>query len=131
MLTGPLSAALNLPIRSGVPAENALDVIDAQVHNSMFAQMSGLGGSQQPSSSYSSSTMMDASNWRKDSSMSDATIAVPPMDTMQAMQDNSNPRQSISMLQPNAGVGKKTGGTTFTKCPEGERMHCLVVDDDT
>lgn len=108
-----------------------MDVIDAQVHNSMFAQMSGLGGTPHSSSSYPSNAMLEAANWRKDSVMSDSTIAVPPMETMQEMQTNSNPHQSISMLQPNASVGKKTGGTSFAKCPEGERMHCLVVDDDT
>ncbi|KAJ9096383.1 hypothetical protein QFC21_005205 [Naganishia friedmannii] len=118
---------LNLPIRSGVPAENALDVIDAQVHNSMFAHMSGLGtsGGTLPSSSCNSNDLPIPETWRKDSAMSDATIAVPPMQTMQQMQKSSDRPINTSP------VAAKTGGTTFVKCPEEDRLHCLVVDDDT
>jgi hypothetical protein len=119
--------ALNLPIRSGVPAENALDVIDAQVHNSMFAHMSGLGNTLRPSPPYDNGAAQ-ASNWRKDSIMSDATMVVPPMHTMQQMQEGSNP-QTISTVKATPSV-EKVGRTKFEKCPEGERMHCLVVDDD-
>ncbi|KAJ9114333.1 hypothetical protein QFC22_005785 [Naganishia vaughanmartiniae] len=90
---------LNLPIQSGVPAENALDVIDAQVHNSMFAHMSGLGDSG----------------------------VVPPLQTMQQMQQSSD----LPTSNKTSSTAKKTEGTKFTKCSEEERLHCLVVDDDT
>jgi hypothetical protein len=118
---------LNLPIRSGVPAENALDVIDAQVHNSMFAHMSGMGNSLRPSPSYEA----EPSNWRKDSALSDVTMVVPPMQTMQQMQEGGQPPQTAVLPKAAPPPGKKAGGTNFAKCPEGERMHCLVVDDDT
>ncbi|KAJ9105873.1 hypothetical protein QFC20_004208 [Naganishia adeliensis] len=122
---------LNLPIRSGVPAENALDEIDAQVHNSMFAHMSGLSNTLRPTPSYVCNDEAESSNWRKDSALSDMTMVVPPMQTMQQMQESSNPPPSVTVVKPTPPTGKKAGGTSFTKCPDGERMHCLVVDDDT
>lgn len=123
--------ALNLPIRSGVPAENALDEIDAQVHNTMFAHMSGLGNTLRPTPSYVCNDEAEASNWRKDAALSDMTMVVPPMQTMQQMQESSNPPPGVTVVKPTPPTGKKAGGTSFTKCPDGERMHCLVVDDDT
>lgn len=111
-----------------MPAENALDVIDAQVHNSMFAHMSGLSNTLRPSSSYDEA---GSSSWRKDSALSDVTMVVPPMQTMQQMQEGSQPPQTTAMTRATPPAGKTAGGTNFTKCPEGERMHCLVVDDDT
>jgi hypothetical protein len=126
-----LVVALNLPIQSGVPAENALDVIDAQVHNSMFAQMSGrnTSGGTLLSSSYNSHDLVIPETWRKDSAMSDSTIAVPPMQTMEQMQQSSD--QPVRANAKISSAAKKSGGTTFVKCAEEDRLHCLVVDDDT